>query len=1033
MTSLRDFPLVGFRTGLLVENAWNVTRAESVDVTLSRSGLTVITSSTTKSVYLVLAGDERSFRRISDDHGISIDPGSAYAIYLDTLANEQVRAEVHLLEYDASGTRTGVTTIGARHRALYLPPAGVDKVLVTVRVRGTSPLELGGLDFDAVERPVGARTGVKVVDFGVADTEHQHQAEQDLEDFARSLEDVVAAGRRAGAVLHQVQDHLVAASEPRRSGGGGSLEARRLTRELLVELASTLPQSNGSEYFSTKLPLRAAVVTDEYMLNFYKDAFSEVTYVRPSAVDQVIAEGFDLLIYVTCWKGLHDEEWRGVKFREGPLEALEKLLAFARENGRPTIFQSIEDPSNFDYFLPIARKFDHVFTSDTDCLEAYRRELGHDSVHYGEYGANPQLNNPIGSHRHTVNKAFFAGSYPKRYQERVNDMHVMFDSILSTGENLTLVDRNFGNEDYAFPEPYGELSLEPMPHDVLQRVHKLFRWSLNFNSIKSSPTMCAMRIYELQAQGRGLLSNYARSVFNRFPEIRIIADHENLESYFTAEIPLSEHRTNEAQVRSVLTSRTAQDIALRMLDAAGVDPGVPRGTPRVALVANRVDEQLRREVAAQSYPEVELIGDDADAEELLSREIRYIGRVDTEHSYGEHYVMDRINAFKYTNSDFVTQSSTLREERIDGPAHEFVQHAEPGVTLHSVRRVGGDGVRDVLRGEIPAGAQGYSLPPFEAGPRLSPGAADRVPSGVETPVLSIIVPIYNAGTFLLTKCLPSIERNARAAEFEILLVDDGSTDGTTAQTCRDLAAQDPRIRAHCFETGGSGSASRPRNKGIEMARAPRLTFLDPDNEISDGGYDVLLELLDEAQAVDPEVGFVSGYQAKVTQSTGTTGRHTQERLTIRPDLREHYFERGKFPVVSTQCAVMEKRLFDDGSLRFVERAAGQDTLFGWELMLAAQRGAFTAAAHLIYYAERDGSVTNTVDADYFRKKLIMEKAQVEVLTKYGLLESYRDHHFQNFFTNWYLLKLESMPVEGQDEARGLLRQIAELYGADATF
>src|SRR5699024_8884676 len=131
---------------------------------------------------------------------------------------------------------------------------------------------------------------------------------------------------------------------------------------------------------------------------------------------------------------------------------------------------------NFEYFLPVAEKFDHVLTSDADCVDAYRQELGHDRVYYGEYGANVMLNNPIGSYRHTLNKAFFAGSYPKRYQGRLDDMHVMFDSITSTGENLTLVDRNFGKEEYAFPSDYARLSLEPMPHDVLQRVHKLFRW-----------------------------------------------------------------------------------------------------------------------------------------------------------------------------------------------------------------------------------------------------------------------------------------------------------------------------------------------------------------------------------------------------------------------------------------------------------------------------------------------------------------------------------------------------------------------------
>ena len=1032
MTSLKDFPLVGFRTDLDLENSWNVTRAQQVDVRLARTGFTEVTARTTDSVYLVHAGDGQDFRRLGEGHGVSVDPASAFSLRLDVAEDEGVRAEVHILEYDTAGNRLGVASVAARREVLYLPPENVAQILVTLRIRGTAPVELHGLTFDAVPRPEKVRSGVRIVDFGEGLSGDQVDAKNDLEVFATSLRDVVAAGQRASKVLGQVQDRLVGDTAPEAEAGGGSVEARRLTRELLIQLASTLPESNGSEYFATKLPFHVAVVTDEYMLNFYRDAFEKVTYVRPAEVDSVVEAGFDLLLYVTSWKGVADEEWRGVKFREAPRAALDKLLEYARENGKPTFFQSIEDPSNFEYFLPVAEKFDHVLTSDTDCVDAYRQELGHDRVYYGEYGANALLNNPIGSYRHTLNKAFFAGSYPKRYQGRVDDMHAMFDSITSTGENLTLVDRNFGNEEYAFPSEYARLSLEPMPHDVLQRVHKLFRWSLNFNSIKSSPTMCAMRIYELQAQGRGLLSNYARSVFNRFPEIRIVAEREDLDSYFTPEIPLHELRNNEAQVRNILSARTAQDIAATMLEAAGIDSGIPREIPTVALVLDSTDATLERELQEQSYSNIILVGEDADPAALESQGVRYIGRVDAQHSYGPNFVTDRVNAFKYTDSTFVTQVAEIVDDRVEGPAHEYADAAQPGMTLYSVRKIGVQGIRALLAGETIDSGNGYAIPPFEATERDLAVSEMTVSDGLDEPVLSIIVPVYNAGKFLLTKCIPSIDRNVGSGSFEILLIDDGSTDGVTPQICRDLAASDPRIRAHCYDDGGSGSASRPRNLGIEMARAPRIAFLDPDNEISDGGYDSLLELLGEAQEKDDAVAFVSGYQVKVTEKTGTTGRHTQERLTIKTDLRADYFGRGKFPVVSTQAAVMEKRLFADGALRFVENAAGQDTLFGWELLLASGHGAFTAAAHLIYYAEREGSVTNSVDVNYFRKKLIMETAQVEVLRDHQLLDTYREKHFKNFLDNWYLPKLGGVPLEARQEAREILQQIVDLYGVDAT-
>src|SRR5699024_3776121 len=178
--------------------------------------------------------------------------------------------------------------------------------------------------------------------------------------------------------------------------------------------------------------------------NFYKDSCRDVHYLSPSNFKSTLSEAeLDAISYVTCWKGLTNEEWRGIKFRDEPVRALESIIAQAQDRGIPTIFQSIEDPSNFDYFLPIARKFDHIFTSDVECIDNYRLELGHDKVYYGEYGANPAVNNPIGSFRHDIPRVLFSGSYPERYPERTRDMGTIFSSIPDHANNLTIIDRNF--------------------------------------------------------------------------------------------------------------------------------------------------------------------------------------------------------------------------------------------------------------------------------------------------------------------------------------------------------------------------------------------------------------------------------------------------------------------------------------------------------------------------------------------------------------------------------------------------------------
>ncbi len=65
----------------------------------------------------------------------------------------------------------------------------------------------------------------------------------------------------------------------------------------------------------------------------------------------------------------------------------------------------------------------------------------------------------------------------------------------------------------------------------------------------------------------------------------------------------------------------------------------------------------------------------------------------------------------------------------------------------------------------------------------------------------------------------------------VLLVDDGSTDPMTVGVVEELAAEWPNVTAYRHAPGGSGSASRPRNTGLDLTTTPYVTYLDPDNEM----------------------------------------------------------------------------------------------------------------------------------------------------------------------------------------------------------
>src|SRR5262245_10754564 len=88
------------------------------------------------------------------------------------------------------------------------------------------------------------------------------------------------------------------------------------------------------------------------------------------------------------------------------------------------------------------------------------------------------------------------------------------------------------------------------------------------------------------------------------------------------------------------------------------------------------------------------------------------------------------------------------------------------------------------------------------------------------PLVSCIVPVYNGEAFL-GEALASI-RAQRHRPIEILVVDDGSTDGTAAV----VMAADAGIRYMRQDNAGGAAA---RNRGIGMARGTFVAFLDADD------------------------------------------------------------------------------------------------------------------------------------------------------------------------------------------------------------
>lgn len=104
----------------------------------------------------------------------------------------------------------------------------------------------------------------------------------------------------------------------------------------------------------------------------------------------------------------------------------------------------------------------------------------------------------------------------------------------------------------------------------------------------------------------------------------------------------------------------------------------------------------------------------------------------------------------------------------------------------------------------------------------------------QSELISVIVPVYN-GVKLLSRCIESV-LDQTYSNFELVVVDDGSTDGTDA-LCDSYANLDSRIKVVHKKQGGAADA---RNVGLDSSVGEYITFVDSDDLICNTYLETLL-------------------------------------------------------------------------------------------------------------------------------------------------------------------------------------------------
>lgn len=225
------------------------------------------------------------------------------------------------------------------------------------------------------------------------------------------------------------------------------------------------------------------------------------------------------------------------------------------------------------------------------------------------------------------------------------------------------------------------------------------------------------------------------------------------------------------------------------------------------------------------------------------------------------------------------------------------------------------------------------------------------------PLVSVIIPIYNVRRFI-ERGLKNVFAQS-CQDFEILLSDDGSTDGSYEE-CQEWALKDSRIRVLHQENKGAGAA---RNHGIEEARGEFIYFFDIDDEICPNLLEYCVKIMNEK-----DVDFICfGYDnVETTFKSKMTVSFPETLITSNLELKNLYVDQFVMKVNGFPWNKFYRKTFlDKHNLRYEDQRIQQDEVFNLKCYRYLERAFLSPEVLYTYYVYEKGNTRSRFIPDRF--------------------------------------------------------------------
>lgn len=273
---------------------------------------------------------------------------------------------------------------------------------------------------------------------------------------------------------------------------------------------------------------------------------------------------------------------------------------------------------------------------------------------------------------------------------------------------------------------------------------------------------------------------------------------------------------------------------------------------------------------------------------------------------------------------------------------------------------------------------------------------------------SIIVPAYNAASYI-SRCIDSI-LHQQYGEFEIFLINDGSTDGTL-DICKRYEESDSRVHVLDKKNGGVNAA---RRYGLEYVKGEYVCFVDSDDWVSENWLDAVNREVVTKNADIVSYNYISSGKKERFCRGATIQKGTYQRNRLQeyvfPNMLSNqelpFFEFGVMPALWSK--VYRRDIIIQNYCKDDRLSYGEDTATVYQCFLDAKIVS-VIDEHLYYYRANPASITRKYIKNRFQNNEYLIEYLKKTLCKRG-------YSLQQQIDNYeYLILIYAILNEAKDK------------------